>query len=63
MKWLTGEEAVMLKPTANRGIAQDADGGLYFWDETDTGAFGPYPTIAACLLGIKDYVQSLDGDA
>ncbi len=62
-RWFSGDELnpLRLHSTANKRIAQSDTGGLYFWDESDTAACGPYADLGACLRGIEAYVKHLDG--
>lgn len=59
--WLQNEETSGLMSTANKNIAKDASGKLWFWDETGAAACGPYDDLHDVLKGIEEYVKRLRG--
>ncbi len=58
-RWYRDAETERLKPTVNKGIATDAEGRFYFWDETWSEACGPYENLNEVKLAIQKYVEHL----
>lgn len=60
--WLTGDDVAWYSDTFDGEVVEEAEDGWYFWDETWTGCFGPFPTREeANFASIKYAVEVLDG--
>lgn len=59
-RWHKGDETRLFQPLPTyKHISVDKDGLLYFWDETESEAFGPFQTIIECLLSMDRYASTL----
>lgn len=59
-RWYRGDETEGWQPFPGyKHIYVDKDGLLYFWDETESEAFGPFQTLVECSLSMGRYASSL----
>lgn len=65
-RWLSDDCTRGLEPVTNpatgrlcRGLAQ-RDGRFWFWDETESEAYGPFDSLAEAKVGLNEWVAYLN---
>lgn len=57
--WKDASEVPLLTPVTDR-IGHDILGLCWFWNETETQAYGPFRTFAECEIAMNSYGNVLN---